>query len=76
MEARRGREGGSPAGIRRGCGEAAASSTTASFESIAAAVSREVRPTRATIGEYREALTQLWLLDEVPAWTPSGRELT
>lgn len=55
---------------------AAATSTTASFESIADAVSREVRPTRATIGDYRDALTQLWLLDEVPAWIPTGRELT
>lgn len=55
---------------------AAASSTTASFESIAAAVSREVRPTRPTINEYRDALSQLWLLDEVPAWVPSGHELS
>ncbi|MGB8020226.1 MAG: ATP-binding protein [Candidatus Nanopelagicales bacterium] len=54
---------------------AAASSTTASFESIADAVSREVRPTRATIGDYREALTQLWLLDEVPGWVPTGNEI-
>jgi len=54
---------------------AAASSTTASFESIADAVSKDVRPTRATIGDFREALGQLWLLDEVPAWVPSGREL-
>lgn len=54
---------------------AAASSTTASFESISEAVSREVRPTRPTIGNFREALGQLWLLDEVPAWVPSGSEL-
>ncbi len=55
---------------------AAASSSMASFESISDAVSREVRPTRATIIDYREALTQLWLLDEIPAWVPSGKELS
>jgi hypothetical protein len=55
---------------------AAATATTASFESIADAVSRESRPARATIADYREVLHQLWLLDEVPAWLPSGHELT
>lgn len=55
---------------------AAASSTTASFESIADAISRDARPARATIIDYRAALTQLWLLDEVPAWAPSGAELS
>ena len=55
---------------------AAATSTSASFEAIADAVSKEVRPTRATIGDYREALSQLWLLDQVPAWVPTGNELT
>lgn len=54
---------------------AAATSTTASFESIAAAVSKESRPSRATIGDFREALSQLWLLDEIPAWIPEGGEL-
>lgn len=54
---------------------AAASSSPASFEKVAAAVSKEVRPTRVTIGDYREALSQLWLLDEVPAWVPHGSEL-
>lgn len=54
---------------------AAATSTAASFEAIADAVSKEVRPTRATIADYREALSQLWLLDEVPAWVPSGTAL-
>lgn len=52
---------------------AAATSGTASYESIADAVSASVRPARSTIIDYREALTQLWLLDPVPAWTPRGR---
>lgn len=55
---------------------AAASSTSASFEKIADAVAKGVRPTRVTIGDYREALSQLWLLDEVPAWVPHGSELS
>ncbi|MFC7457552.1 DUF4143 domain-containing protein [Brachybacterium sp. GCM10030267] len=55
---------------------AAASSTTASFEAIADAVSRDARPRRATIADHREALGQLYLLDEVPAWAPFGKELS
>ncbi|MFT3874668.1 MAG: DUF4143 domain-containing protein [Nocardioides sp.] len=55
---------------------AAASSSTASFEKVADAVAKDVRPTRVTIGDYREALSQLWLLDEVPAWVPFGSELS
>jgi hypothetical protein len=54
---------------------AAATATTASFASIAAAVSRQSRPARATIADYREVLNLLWLLDEVPAWQPTGHEL-
>lgn len=54
---------------------AAASSTTASFEAIADAVGGESRPNRATITDYRDLLTQLWLLDEVPAWEPGGVSL-
>jgi predicted AAA+ superfamily ATPase len=55
---------------------AAASSSTATFEAIAAAVAKRARPARSTIVDYREALNQLWLLDEVPAWIPSGRHLS
>lgn len=54
---------------------AAASSTTASFEAIADAVGGEARPNRTTITGYRDLLTQLWLLDEVPAWDPGGVSL-
>lgn len=51
---------------------AAASSTTASYESIADAVSPASRPARDTVIDYRDALTGLWLLDPVPAWSPRG----
>lgn len=50
---------------------AAASSTTSSLEKIATAATDAV-PAKATISMYRETLTRLWLLDEVPAWTPTG----
>ncbi|WP_159621553.1 ATP-binding protein [Ruania rhizosphaerae] len=50
----------------------AATSTTASFEAIADAVSPTSRPTRSTVIDYRDVLTQLWLLDPVPAWEPRG----
>lgn len=51
---------------------AAAASSTASFEAIADAVSPTTRPVRDTVIDYRDALTQLWLLDPVPAWSPRG----
>lgn len=51
---------------------AAATSGTASFEAIADAVSPTSRPARNTVIDYRDALTQIWLLDPVPAWRPRG----
>lgn len=54
---------------------AAATSGTASFEAIAAGVSREVTPSRTTIIDYRDTLARLWLLDEVPAWSPGRPRL-
>jgi predicted AAA+ superfamily ATPase len=54
---------------------AAASSGTASFQAIAAAVDREALPSRSTITDYRDALSRLWLLDEVPAWQPGRPRL-
>ncbi|MFV0433099.1 MAG: ATP-binding protein [Leucobacter sp.] len=51
---------------------AAATSTTASYEAIADAVSPTARPARDTVIDYRDALTSLWLLDPVPAWIPRG----
>jgi predicted AAA+ superfamily ATPase len=52
---------------------AAASSTTATLESIrdAATPGEDDKPARTTVIEYREVLHRLWLLDPVPAWVPS-----
>lgn len=52
---------------------AAASSTTATLESIrdAATPGEADKPARTTVVQYREVLHRLWLLDPVPAWAPS-----
>ena len=56
---------------------AAASSTTASFETIrdAATPGEGEKPARTTTGPYRTTLEQLWMLDEVPAWAPHRHRL-
>jgi predicted AAA+ superfamily ATPase len=56
---------------------AAATSTTASYETILAAATpaEGSKPTKVTAMGYREVLTQLWLLDPVPSWVPSRRPL-
>lgn len=56
---------------------AAATSTTASYETILAAATpaEGSKPTKVTALGYRDALTQLWLLDRVPAWSPSRSPL-
>jgi uncharacterized protein len=55
---------------------AAASSTTASYSQILDAATPGVsdKPARSTTIAYRDVLTQLWLLDPVPAWGPLGNE--
>lgn len=57
---------------------AAASATTASYSQIldAATPGQADKPARSTSIAYRDVLTNLWLLDPVPAWAPSGSELT
>ncbi len=52
---------------------AAASSTTATLESIrdAATPGEADKPARTTVIQYRDVLHRLWLLDPVPAWVPS-----
>jgi predicted AAA+ superfamily ATPase len=59
---------------------AAASSTTASFETIrrAATSNDNEKPAKATVVPYRDALKRLFILDPVPAWRPSNplRELS
>jgi uncharacterized protein len=56
---------------------AAASSTTATFETIADAAtgSRGERLPRSTTIVYRDVLERLWILDPVPAWSPTRNRL-
>jgi len=56
---------------------AAASSTTATFETIrdAASAGDAHKPSKATTQSYRDALTRIWVLDGVPAWIPSHSRL-
>jgi predicted AAA+ superfamily ATPase len=67
-----------PAALRRWMAAyAAASSTSASFETVrdAASAGHKQKPSRAATQAYRDALTRLWILDEVPAWIPSNNRL-
>ena len=68
-----------PAGLRRWMAAyAAASSTTASFETIrraAAGDGGENLNRKATV-PYRDVLERLWILEPVPAWSPSRSHLT
>lgn len=56
---------------------AAATSTTASYETIrdAANPADADPPAKTTTIRYRDWLTSLWLLDPVPAWRPAGSSL-
>ena len=63
-----------PAGLQRWLtAYAAASSTTASFETIrtAATGGRGEKPSRDATGPYHDILQRLHLVDPVPAWLPS-----
>lgn len=63
-----------PAALRRWLtAYAAASSTTASYETIrdAATGGQGEKPSKATVGPYRDALERLWIVDPVPAWAPT-----
>ncbi|MGL5405770.1 MAG: ATP-binding protein [Propionibacteriaceae bacterium] len=53
---------------------AAATSSTAAYTQIldAATPGESEKPARVTATAYRDVLTSLWLLDPLPAWTPSG----
>ena len=67
-----------PAALRRWLtAYAAASSTTASFEALrdAASAGYEHKPSRTAADAYRDALTRLSVLDEVPAWIPTRNPL-
>ncbi len=56
---------------------AAATASTASYSEILDAATAGVadKPHRSTTTAYRDALTQIWVVDPVPAWTASGSEL-
>ena len=56
---------------------AAATSTTASYETIrdAATAGDGNKPAKTTTIPYREVLERLWIIDPVPAWIPSQNYL-
>ena len=67
-----------PAALRRWMAAyAAASSTPATFETLrdAASAGHEQKPSKKATYAYRDALTRVWVLDEVPAWIPSNNRL-
>ncbi|WP_448059198.1 ATP-binding protein [Cellulomonas hominis] len=57
---------------------AAATASTASYSALldAATPGQSDKPARSTSIAYRDVLTQLWLLDPVPAWAPLGSSLS
>jgi len=57
---------------------AAATSTTASYATVlrAAAGEREPPPAKTSTIAYRDVLTQLWLIDPLDGWQPTGSELS
>ena len=57
---------------------AAATATTASFETIrdAASGGQRDKPSKTTTQPYRDILEQLWIVDPVPAWLPSRNRLS
>jgi len=56
---------------------AAAIATNASYNRIldAATSGDDTKPARSTTEAYRDILEQLWLLDPLPAWAPTGNRL-
>lgn len=67
-----------PAALRRWLtAYAAASSTTAKYETIrdAATSGEGEKPSRVTVGPYRDTLERLWVVDPVPAWAPTRNHL-
>jgi predicted AAA+ superfamily ATPase len=56
---------------------AAATATTASFETIRDAATGRLgeKPAKTTTQPYREVLERLWIVDPVPAWLPTRNHL-
>lgn len=68
-----------PAVLRRWLAAyAAATATTASFETIrdAATGGHEEKPAKTTTQPYRDILERLWIIDEIPAWLPTRNHIT
>jgi len=68
-----------PAGLRRWMtAYAAASSTTASFETIrdAATGGHNQKPAKTTTLPYRDVLERLWVIDPVEAWLPTRNRIS
>jgi len=57
---------------------AAATATTASYETIrdAATGGEGTKPGKTTTMPYRDVLERLWIVDPVPAWTPSRNPIS
>jgi predicted AAA+ superfamily ATPase len=57
---------------------AAATATNSSYNTIlnAATPGEGDKPAKTTVIAYRDVLTQLWLLDPIPGWSPSRSALT
>ena len=73
-----GRQIRNPAALRRWMAAyAAASSTTASYDTIRdAATHRTETPAKTTTQAYRDTLERIWVLDPIRAWIPSHSHLT
>lgn len=73
-----GREVRNPAALRRWMmAYAAATSTTASYETIrdAATSGEGEKPAKTTTIPYRDTLERIWIIDPVPAWTTGMNHL-
>jgi uncharacterized protein len=67
-----------PAALRRWMAAyAAATATTTSFEKIrdAASAGEDDKPAKETAQSYRDALTKIWVLDDLDAWIPTNNPL-
>jgi predicted AAA+ superfamily ATPase len=68
-----------PEGVRRWMAAyAAATSTTASFETIrdASTGGEGNKPAKTTVQPYKDILERLWILEPIPAWVPSRNHLS
>lgn len=74
-----GRQVRNPSALRRWLrAYASAISSTTSYEKIrdAATAGNEEKPAKSTVLRYLDTLERLWLIEPIPAWTPSRSDLT